>query len=106
MSSDNTPETTERNWAYIISPFIVVIVLLLCLIIYEYATVRGGESKAYITLYVLASIPYALITLSIDIFIKRFLRHKEQKAGYIWAIESVLLICCAILLYYFFKSQN
>lgn len=74
--------------------------------IYQYAMIRRGQSSGYLAAFVVVSIPYALVTLSIDMFIKRSLRNKEQKAGYIWAIESVLLICCAILLYYFFKSQN
>jgi hypothetical protein len=102
MDSDRTSETTERNWMYIFSPCIVAIVLLIGVIIYEYATVRGGESRGYVTLAAFLSIPYALGALIVDMVIRSFLKGKEEKARYIWVIESILLICCTILFYYYF----
>ncbi len=105
MDSDNIPETSGRNWAYIFSPFIVSIVLLLCLTIYEYATVRGSGSKAYVTLFVMVSFPYALITFLIDRGIKSFLKNKERKAAYIWIVESILVVSCLIFFYFYFKAQ-
>lgn len=95
----NTDTPSKRNWAYILSPCVILAILFAAIIVlYTLATVERAEERAYMIYAILLILPSLIISLLIDLILRFFLKQVKKKVLYIWVIEMTLILFAFSLL--------
>lgn len=91
---------TLRKWAYIYSPCVISMMLVLIGVVVAYFDLR--KSQGYSAIWFMLLLPTFLLLFVVDRLLKRFVK----SAGYLWLIQIIFLMVALCCLYWMKLEVN